>query len=106
VSGFGPLVSPEWLHEHIGDADLRVIDFRWYLSGRKGHDEYLAGHITGAVFVELDDVTGEGPGRHPLPSGAQLEEAMRAAGVGEGSHVVVYDDAGGSVAARLWFLLR
>jgi thiosulfate/3-mercaptopyruvate sulfurtransferase len=102
----GPLVSAEWLHDHLGEPDLRVIDFRWYLSGRKGVDEYLEGHIPGAVFVELDAVTGEGYGRHPLPSLAEFEEAMRSAGVGEATRVVVYDDTGGSVAARLWFLLR
>ena len=106
MNEFGPLVSPEWLSDHLRDDDLRIIDFRWYLTGRKGRDEYVAGHIPGAVFVELDDVTGEGPGRHPLPNGAQFEEAMRRAAVSAGTRVVVYDDAGGSVAARLWFLLR
>jgi len=106
VSRLGPLVTAEWLHEHLGEPDLRVIDFRWYLSGKKGRDEYLAGHIPGAVFVELDDVTGDGHGRHPLPTGARFENAMRAAGVRTGTRVVVYDDVGGSVAARLWFLLR
>ena len=54
MSEFGPLVSAEWLHEHLGEPDLRVIDFRWYLLGKNGRDEYLAGHIPGAVFVELD----------------------------------------------------
>jgi thiosulfate/3-mercaptopyruvate sulfurtransferase len=102
----GPLVSAEWLHDHLGEPDLRVIDFRWYLSGKKGHDEYLDRHIPGAVFVELDDVTGEGSGRHPLPTPERFADAMRRAGVSAGSRVVVYDDVGGSVAARLWFLLR
>ena len=106
MSDFGPLVSPEWLHEHLGEPDLRLIDFRWYLSGKNGRGEYLAGHIPGAVFVELDDVTGEGSGRHPLPTGEQFEKAMRAAGVRNDARVVVYDDTGGSIAARLWFLLR
>ena len=104
---FGPLVSPEWLAEHLRDHDLRVIDFRWYLlPDRKGRDEHASGHIPGAVFVELDEVTGEGHGRHPLPELSQFEAAMRRAGVNDRSRVVVYDDTGGSVAARLWFLLR
>ena len=65
--------------------------------GKKGRDEYLAGHIPGAAFVELDDVTGEGGGRHPLPTAAQFEKAMRRAGVSRQTRVVAYDDVGGSV---------
>src|SRR5205814_1138365 len=83
-----------------------VIDFRWYLVGRRGADEYAKGHIPGAAFVELDDVTGKGPGRHPLPSLEQFQATMREAGVDDSAAVVAYDDVGGSVAARLWFLLR
>jgi thiosulfate/3-mercaptopyruvate sulfurtransferase len=107
VSPFGPIVSPESLRGHLRDPDLSVIDFRWYLLGRNGRDAYESGHIPGAVFVDLEDVTGtEGGGRHPLPTGTQFAEAMRNAGVDSRTRVVVYDDAGGSVAARLWFLLR
>ena len=103
---FGPLVDAAWLHEHLADPDVRVIDFRWYLQRRVGRDEYLHGHIPGAVFVALEDVTGEeGAGRHPLPTAEQFERAMRKAGVDQTTNVVAYDDAGGSVAARLWFLL-
>ncbi len=104
---FGPLVSAGWLSDHLHDADLRLIDFRWYLSGRNGNDEYLHGHIPGAVFVDLKSVSArEGPGRHPLPGMAQFEVGMRKAGVSDSTKVVAYDDSGGSVAARLWFLLR
>lgn len=106
MSEFGPLVTAEWLHAHNDDTDLRVIDFRWYLVGKRGPEQYAAGHIPGAVFVELDDVTGKGPGRHPLPTLVQFQSAMRKAGVSDSTAVVAYDDAGGSVAARLWFLLR
>jgi thiosulfate/3-mercaptopyruvate sulfurtransferase len=103
---FGPLVDAAWLHRHIEDVDLRVIDFRWYLQSRDGRTEYGGGHIPGAVFVDLEDVTGkQGGGRHPLPGREQFEQAMRAAGVSDSTRVVVYDDTGGSVAARLWFLL-
>ena len=105
MSNFGPLVSPEWLHEHSADADLRIVDFRWYLTGRQGRDAYLGGHIPGAVFVDLDAVTGKGPGRHPLPTKQQFQAEMRRAGITDSTKVIVYDDAGGSIAARLWFLL-
>ena len=103
---FGPLVDVGWLHDHLGDAHVRVIDFRWYLQGRDGHDEYARGHVPGAVFVDLEDVTGkEGGGRHPLPGRAEFQEEMRRAGVSSNTKVVVYDDQGAAVAARLWFLL-
>ena len=102
---FGPLVEPVWLRDHISDENVRLIDFRWYLAGRNGRDEYLRGHIPGAVFVEMDSVTGAGPGRHPLPSAAQFEQEMRKAGVSADTRVVIYDDEGGSVAARMWFML-
>jgi thiosulfate/3-mercaptopyruvate sulfurtransferase len=106
---FGPLVTADWLREHLPDPDISVIDFRWYLLDRKGRDEYARGHIPGAVFVDLEAVTGKqdanARGRHPLPTAAQFESEMRQAGIDENTKVVVYDDAGGSVAARLWFLL-
>jgi thiosulfate/3-mercaptopyruvate sulfurtransferase len=107
---FGPIVSGDWLKDHLRDPDVRVIDFRWYLlDHKKGRDEYLRGHIPGAVFVDLELVTGApsktNRGRHPLPANWQLQDEMQKAGVGEATKVVVYDDAGGSVAARLWFLL-
>jgi len=102
-----PLVDVAWLGAHLHDPKLRVIDLRWYLAGKSGAAAYAEGHIPGAVFVDLHhDLTGPvGPGRHPIPSPAQLERAMRAAGVSADTRVVVYDDAGGSVAARLWWLL-
>jgi len=104
---FGPLVNAGWLHEHVDDHGVKVIDFRWYLKGRNGRDEYVRGHIPGAVFVNLEDVTGKegGGGRHPLPSAVQFQEPMRDVGLGPETKVVAYDDCGGAVAARLWFLL-
>jgi thiosulfate/3-mercaptopyruvate sulfurtransferase len=102
---FGPLVEADWLRDHIGEENVRLIDFRWYLLGRNGHDEYRRGHIPDAVFVELDSVTGKGGGRHPLPTATQFQQEMRKAGVSAQTRVVIYDDEGGSVAARLWFML-
>src|SRR5436190_1903942 len=88
MSAFGPLISADWLHAHIGDPDVRVIDFRWYLVGRQGAEQYANGHIPGAAFVELDDVTGKGPGRHPLPTLEQFQAAMRVAGVDDATAVI------------------
>lgn len=106
------LVGTEWLSGKLGDPALQVVDVRWYLPavGKQGREEYARGHIPGAVYVDLDtelaSPPGEGPGRHPLPSASAFEAAMSRVGVGDDVHVVAYDDAGGSVAARLWWLLR
>lgn len=105
----GPLVDGEWLARNLEDPRVRVIDFRWYLDGRSGRAAYQAGHIPGAAFVDLDgEVTGHRPGagRHPLPEREAFERAMQEAGVGRSSFVVVYDDQGGTPAARLWWMLR
>jgi len=105
--GFGPIVAPEWLRQHLGEPGLAVVDLRWYLDGRSGRAAYDSGHIPGAVFVDLDDICGEeGAGRHPLPTKERFQAAVRRAGIGNGDRVVAYDDAGGSVAGRLWWLLR
>lgn len=107
-SAFGPLVTADWLRHHLNDPDVHVIDLRWYLDGRAGRHAYEDGHIPGAVFVDLErEITApRGPGRHPIPAPAQFGAAMRRAGVSRGTRVVVYDDQGGSIAARLWWLLR
>lgn len=86
-----------------------VIDVRWKLGGPPGRDEYLAGHIPGATFLDLDaEVAGPpGPGgRHPLPDPGALQAALRRAGVRAGHPVVVYDGGDGLGAARLWWTLR
>ncbi|MGH3368544.1 MAG: sulfurtransferase, partial [Nocardioidaceae bacterium] len=103
-----PIVSADWLLAHLGDPGIRIIDIRWQLGGPPGFEAYVAGHIPGAVFVDLpqDLAAPTGPGRHPLPSAEQLTEVMRRVGVGNETDVIVYDDAGGSNAARLWWLLR
>ncbi len=104
----GPLISVDALKAMAADPGLVVADVRWYLGepgrGRAGYD---AGHIPGAVFVDVDaTLTGPtGPGRHPLPSPEAFVEAIAALGIGRSSSVVAYDDVGGWVAARLWWML-
>src|SRR5262249_56244590 len=74
------------------------LDVRWRLAGPPGRDDYLLGHVPGALFVDLDaDLCGPpGPaGRHPLPNPAALQAALRAVGVRGDRPVVAYDDGDG-----------
>lgn len=104
------LVSAEWLIQHHRDPRTRVIDVRWYLDGRRGRDEYLKGHVPGALFVDVDGELagpkGWGPGRHPVPPPELFASARARAGIDDGTHVIAYDDDGGAKAARLWWLLE
>jgi thiosulfate/3-mercaptopyruvate sulfurtransferase len=106
----GPLVTVDWLHRSLGDPSLRIADVRWALSGPPGRERYDAGHLPGAVFLDVDTelATPGAPtdGRHPLPSAAHLAEALGTHGIGDEHVVVAYDDASGSIAARLWWLFR
>ncbi len=105
----GPVVSVEWLDRHLAHPDLRVADVRWSLAGPPGRDLYDAGHIPGAVFLDADrelSSPGEGPGRHPVPDPSKLARVLSSRGIGDDHVVVAYDDAGGSIAARLWWLYR
>lgn len=109
VADFGPVVSGEWLAEHIGEEGLSVVDCRWSLDGGPGRAAYRAGHIPSAVFADLDADLSSPPskheGRHPLPSPEAFAAAMARLGVGDDTRVVVYDDADGVIAARLWWML-
>ena len=89
----------------------RILDVRWSVAAPDGRDAYLAGHIPGAVFVDLDtelsDHSVTGRGRHPLPSAAALQRSARRWGLNNpGDAVVIYDDWGNQAAARAWWLLR
>lgn len=87
-----------------------LLDVRWSLTEPDGRAAYEAGHLPGAVYVDLEgELTGEATpedGRHPLPEIADLQAAARGWGLDDGDAVVCYDDAGGAAAARLWWLLR
>jgi 3-mercaptopyruvate sulfurtransferase SseA len=87
-----------------------LLDVRWALGDDRGRERYLAGHLPGAVFVDLDTELAAPPspadGRHPLPAVADLQAAARRWGVRDGDAVVAYDATGGLAAARAWWLLR
>lgn len=104
----GPLVSGDWLAAHLDE--VRVVDVRWYLDGRSGRAAYRAGHLPGAVWLDVDtDLSGwasAAAGRHPLPRPEHFAGALGRVGIAPGTPVVAYDDLGGSVAARLWWMLH
>jgi thiosulfate/3-mercaptopyruvate sulfurtransferase len=103
-----PLVDARWLAAHHGE--VRVVDSRWYLDGRSGRAAYEAGHLPGAVWVDLDRElsapASTADGRHPLPTPEVFAATLSRLGVDHHTPVVVYDDLRGSVAARLWWMLR
>lgn len=110
ASNVDPLISVAELADAMATATVpALLDVRWRLGGPPGIDGYRAGHVPGAVFADLDQELAGPPGdggRHPLPDTPVFEAAMRAAGVCDGSPVVVYDEADATAAARAWWLLR
>lgn len=103
------LIDPVGLAAELnGRRPPVTLDVRWTLAGPQ-RDAYLAGHIPGAVFVDLDADLAAPPGnggRHPLPEPEELQQLWRAAGIADDTPVVVYDGANSSIAARAWWLLR
>ena len=104
------LITATELAARIGAGDpLRILDVRWRLDDPDGHAAYLRGHLPGAVYVsledELSDHTNVGRGRHPLPSGSNLEASARRWGIRQGDLVVVYDDWNRAGSARAWWVL-
>jgi thiosulfate/3-mercaptopyruvate sulfurtransferase len=115
-----PLVTTEWLEAHLGDPDLRVVDIRGYVSTRPvgpgveeatyrgAPEEFRAGHIPGAVYVDwtTDIVDPDDPVPAQVAPPGRFAEAMAARGVGDATRVVAVDHLGGQFATRLWWALR
>ncbi|MBB5122153.1 3-mercaptopyruvate sulfurtransferase [Streptomyces eurocidicus] len=106
-----PLITAvELMNAAAGERPPTLLDVRWQLGGPPGRPAYEAGHVPGAVYVDLDTElagpAGEGGGRHPLPDPGEFGAAMRRAGVRRDRTVVVYDGGQGWAAARAWWLLR
>jgi len=101
------LVDSNWLARQP-PGSVRIVDLRWALTGTAALEKYRAGHVPGAVYLDMErDLSRRGgPGRHPFPEPEELARVLGRIGVAPGTHVVVYDDGGGSVAARLWLMLR
>lgn len=105
------LVSAEELRDLLASSSrLVLLDVRWSLADPEGHRAYTMGHIPGAIFVDLEQdlsaPASAAAGRHPLPALEELQAAAVRWGIDDGDPVVVYDDSGGTSAARAWWLLR
>ncbi|PCC57011.1 sulfurtransferase [Brevibacterium aurantiacum] len=108
------LITADELLARLADdgSTPRLLDVRWRLQKPDGRDDFAAGHIPGAVYVDLDtelaahSETGPTAGRHPLPSAEAFQEQVRAWGIDQLTEVVVYDDNSGQGAARAWWLLQ
>lgn len=103
------LVSTAWLAANLGQADVVPVDSSWHMpaTGRNGREEFLAAHIPGARFLDIDAVSDtSNPAPHMLPSADDFARAMEGAGIGSGDRIVVYDNSPTRTAARGWFMFR
>jgi thiosulfate/3-mercaptopyruvate sulfurtransferase len=108
---FHGVVSVNDLLNMFGTNDWRIVDCRFDLTApEKGYVDFLAGHIPGAVYANLDrDLSGlvrSDSGRHPLPDSEKFVQTLGRWGISNKSQVIVYDYASGAIAARLWWMLR
>ena len=108
---FETLISAAQLNASMGKPDLVTVDCRFDLLDKDaGRRAYREAHIPTAVYADLErdlsDMDREGAGRHPLPSPDDVQRVICRLGISSASQVVVYDDASGAIAARLWWMLR
>ena len=103
-----PIIDVSHLARLVEHGDFTLLDVRWSLGDPSGREAYLAGHLPGAVYVDLETELAAAPGaggRHPLPPVEVFAEAMQRVGVTDQHQVVVYDVGTNMAAARLWWML-
>lgn len=104
-----PLVTTDWLADHLEAPDVRVVDASWFMPGspRDPKAEYAVQHIPGAVFFDIDEIADtDSPLPHMLPSPMKFSSRVRKMGLGDGLRIVVYDSSGITGAARVWWTFR
>ena len=103
------LVSTEWLAAHLNDAGLVILDATWHLPTLKRHarEEFMAAHIPGARFFDLDKTSDQNTTLpHMLPKAEHFAALMGALGIGDDTHVIAYDSYGLFSAARCWWMFK
>ncbi|GAX90276.1 sulfurtransferase [Effusibacillus lacus] len=105
------IVSPEWVYEHLQNLKVRIVDCRFVLGQpTAGREAYLVDHIPGAFHMDLEkDMSGpkqQHGGRHPLPDVGEFSRKLGEIGVDESVTVMAYDDQGGAMASRFWWMLK
>jgi thiosulfate/3-mercaptopyruvate sulfurtransferase len=103
------IVETDWLASHLNAPDLIIFDGSWHLptAGRDAKAEYLAEHIPGALFFDIDDLVDEKSKLpHMLPPTVKFASRMKKMGVGDGMRIVIYDTYGLFSAARVWWTFR
>ena len=103
------IVETDWLASHLSSPDLIVLDGSWHLpsANRNPRAEYLAEHIPGALFFDIDDIVDDKSSLpHMLPSTVKFSSRMKKMGIGDGARIVVYDTTGIFSAARVWWTFR
>jgi thiosulfate/3-mercaptopyruvate sulfurtransferase len=103
------LVSTDWLDKHRASPDISILDCSWHLPAaqRNAKAEFLAGHIPGAQFFDIDQNSDtESPLPHMLPSPEKFTSRVRKLGIGDGKRVICYDSVGLFSAARVWWMFK
>lgn len=104
-----PLVTTEWLAEHLGEPGLVLVDASWYMPAlaRDGRAEFRQSHLPGAVFFGIDDIADKSTTLpHMLPAPEAFAAAVGALGIANTDTIVIYDEAGISSAPRVWWSFR
>ncbi len=106
----GPLVSTQWLADHLSAPDVKILDCTWLheSSNMDGRTQYRGRHLPGSVHFDIDAVADKSsPLPHMLPPAAEFAKKVGLLGIGDGDKVIVYDRmCGGAAAARVWWMFR
>lgn len=101
-----PFVTTDWLAAHLTDPKIVIVDGSWFLptANRRPYEEYLAGHIPGAVYFDMDEIADKSTGLpHMLPSPEVFAAEVGKLGIGDGMTIVIYDESGLFSAPRIWW---